>query len=124
MPTLNRPTEGEKTPRPTCGRCGVYRHLHPTKTCAKPRLSLWWDRHDLWRHATAWLWLRLDDRRRMDLVHRYWSRNTHLCWCDFVDAALLDAKRDDYEDDLCDVPLPVGIREPDGRCYCPTGVDR
>ena len=39
--------------KPTCGRCGVYRHLHPTKRCAKPRLSFWWDRHFLWRHIAG-----------------------------------------------------------------------
>jgi hypothetical protein len=56
----------------------------------------------------------------MDLVHLYWSRHRHLCWCDFVDAALLDNKRDDYEDDLCDVPLPFGVGLPrPGWCYCP-----
>lgn len=105
--------------RPTCGRCGVYRDLHPTRFgCVKPRLSYWWDRHSLARHIASWLWLRLDDRRRMNLCHRYWSRHNHLCWCEFVDSALLDDKRDDY-DCGCDVPLPVGVREPEpGRCYC------
>lgn len=109
MPTLDQPT---------CGRCGVYRHLHPTKTCAKPRLSFWWDRHYAWRHIAASLWLTLGDRRRMNFAHRIWSRNERLCWCDFVDAALLDGKRDYFECG-CDVPLPVGIREPVGNCYCP-----
>lgn len=108
----------------TCGRCGVYRHLHPRTNCERPRLSFWWDRHYLWRHIGARVWLLLDDRRRMDICHRIWSRNERLCWCDFVDAALLDDKRDDWGCG-CDVPLPVGIREPDGRCYCPPpAVDR
>lgn len=104
--------------RPTCGGCGVYRDLHPTSTCEEPRLSFWWDRHYAWRHVAAFVWLRLGDRRRMALCSWYWESHQWLCWCDFVDAGLLDNKRDDYECG-CDVPLPFGIREPDGNCYCP-----
>lgn len=108
-----------ETARTCCGRCGVYRDLHPTRTCEKSRRSFWWDEHYLWRHVAAWLWLRLNDRQRMNLVHRYWSHHKHLCWCEFVDAALLDDKRDDYADDLCDVPLPFGVGLPrPGWCYC------
>ena len=103
---------------PTCGRCGTYRHLHPTRSCARSRHSYWWDRHYLWRHLAAWAWLRLGDRRRMGLAQWLWSRNERLCWCEFVDAALLDDKRADFECG-CDVPLPLGINEPDGNCYCP-----
>ena len=108
--------------RPTCGRCGVYRHLHPTSLCEKPRLSFWWDRHFLWRHIIGGIWLALTDRHRFDLATRYHARRPHLCWCDLVDAAYLDIKRDDYRGEwgcLCDVPLPTDAKEPRPRgCYC------
>ncbi len=105
--------------RTVCGRCGVYRDLHPTRTCEKSRRAFWLDEHYLWRHVAAWLWLRLSDRQRMNLVSRYWERHNHLCWCEFVDCALLDNKRDDFADDLCDVPLPFGVGPPRlGWCYC------
>ena len=106
--------------QPVCGRCGVYRHLHPTKGgCEKSRHSYWWDEHYLWRHIAGHLWLALSDRRRMAIVSWLHDRRPHLCWCEFVDAALLDDKRDDYDDDACDIPLPVGIGVPrSGGCYC------
>jgi hypothetical protein len=108
--------------RPTCGRCGVYRDLHPTKSCKKPRLSFWWDRHSLARHIAGHAWLALSDRQRFDIVGWLYKRQPNLCWCDFVNSAYLDDMRDDYRGDngcACDVPLPVGVEEPrPGRCYC------
>jgi hypothetical protein len=38
------PITDEKA-RATCGRCGAYRDLHPTRWCEKSRHSFWWDEH-------------------------------------------------------------------------------
>lgn len=108
--------------RPVCGRCGVYRHLHPTARCAKPRREWWWDRHFLLRHVAGRLWLTLPEKRRWDFVSWYHVRHPELCWCDLVDAAYLDIKRDDYFKPwgcACDVPLPTDARPPRPfGCYC------
>ena len=112
----------ELAARPTCGRCGVYRHLHPTKRCHKPRLSFWWDRHSLVRHYAGDLWLTLPERWRWAIVVWFYARRPHLCWCDLVDAAYLDIEKDDFRGGNgcgCDVPLPTDAREPRyGWCYC------
>lgn len=115
--------------RPTCGRCGTYRHLHPTQFgCVKPRLSFWWDRHSLGRHIAGRLWLALSDSQRMSIVDRLHARRPNLCWCEFVDSALLEGKKGDYRGRwgcACDIPLPIGISEPTpGQCYCPTAEER
>lgn len=107
--------------RPTCGRCGVYRHLHPTARCANPRLSFWWDRHSIRRHILGGVWLSLSDRHRFTLAARYSDRHPDAHWCELVDAAYLDDKRGDFGGEwgcLCDVPVPTdaGPTRPD--CYC------
>ena len=108
--------------KPTCGRCGVYRDLHPRKDCAKPRMSFWWDRHSLARHIAGHAWLALSDRQRLAIVDRIQKRNPKLCWCDFVHSAYLDDMREDYRGTngcACDVPLPTDVSEPKpGWCYC------
>lgn len=107
----------------TCGRCGVYRHLHPTTRCARPRRSFWWNRHSPIRHASGLLWLRLPEKARWRVVTVVNKVRPDLCWCDLVDAALLDNHKDDYRDPwgcACDVALPTDARPPvPGRCYCP-----
>jgi hypothetical protein len=103
---------------PTCGRCGTYRDLHPRPHCEKPRLSFWWDRHDLRRHIAGRLWLALPEKRRWSIVAWYFERHPNLCWCDLVGAAYLDNMRDDF-DCGCEVPLPTDAGEPiAGECYC------
>lgn len=109
---------------PTCGRCGVYRHLHPTRVgCQKPRLSFWWDRHSPARHVAGRLWLALPERWRFSVVHRVNTRRPDLCWCDLVDAAYLDQRKSDFKGSYgcaCDIPLPTDARPPRaGACYCP-----
>jgi len=106
----------------TCGRCGVYRHLHPTARCERSRPSFWWDRHSLVRHVAGLLWLALPEKWRWDVVTRLHKRRPHLCWCQFVDAAHLSDKRGDYRRPWgcgCDVPLPSEVGEPrPSGCYC------
>ena len=113
---------------PTCGRCGVYRHLHPTAKCETPRRSYWWDEHSPVRHVAGTTWLALTDRTRFAIVRWLHARRPHLCWCDFVHCAYLDYVRDDYRGTNgcgCDVPLPTGVGEPrPGWCYCPTPEQR
>lgn len=108
--------------RPTCGRCGVYRHLHPTTHCAKPRLSFWWDRHSPLRHAAGVAWLALPEKARWYVVTEIHKRRPGLCWCDFVDAAYLSNMKDDYRGNNgcgCNVPLPTDAGKPrPGWCYC------
>jgi len=109
------------TEKPTCGRCGVYRHLHPTETCTKPRLSFWWDRHFLGRHLVGHVWLALSDKRRLTIASWWHGRHPRLCWCDLFNSAWLDFKKGDYRSPgcACDVPLPVDARAPrPGWCYC------
>ena len=107
----------------TCGRCGVYRHLHPTSRCAKPRVSFWWDRHSPIRHVAGIVWLALPEKWRWSVVTRVGERHPNLCWCDLVDAAMLDGKKSDFRGENgcgCDVPLPHEVGEPrPGECYCP-----
>lgn len=108
---------------PTCGGCGVYRDLHPTRTCEKPRLSFWWDRHFLWRHLAGRAWLALPEKARWKVVGWIYDHQPNLCWCDLVDAAYIAHKRDDFTDPhgcACDIPLPFDARIPSGNCYCPT----
>jgi hypothetical protein len=112
----------------TCGRCGVYRHLHPTARCTRPRLSFWWDRHSPVRAAAGTVWLALPEKVRWSVVRRMSDRRPELCWCDFVDAAMLDSKKRTGDFDgrygcHCDVPLPTDVRPPrPGECYCPPWV--
>ncbi len=113
----------EATKKPTCGRCGVYRHLHPTRFgCEVPRLSYWWDRHSLVRHVAGRLWLALPEKRRWDIICWLYERHPDHCWCQYVDSAYLDIKKDDYRGDNgcgCDVPLPTQVGAPVyGSCYC------
>ena len=109
-------------PRPTCGRCGVYRDLHPTAGCEKSRYSFWWDRHEPVRHVKGATWLALPEKWRWSIVGRFHERHPDLCWCDMVDSAYLDVKKDDYRKPWgcgCDVPLPSDAGEPrPGYCYC------
>jgi hypothetical protein len=109
--------------RPTCGRCGVYRAIHPTNRCAKPRVSFWWDRHSPVRHVAGLAWLAFPDSVRWRVVSWMYNRHPNLCWCEFVDSAYLDAKKPDYRGANgcgCDVPIPTEVGEPrPGWCYCP-----
>jgi len=77
--------------------------------------------HYFWRHVAGRLWLALPERRRWDVVSWYYERHPEVCWCDLVDAAYLDIKKDDYlgvNGCGCDVPLPLNARPPRGMCYC------
>lgn len=110
------------TKRKTCGNCGVYRDLHPVRLCQTPRLSFWWDRHNLGRHIIGALWLAIPDRWRWSYAHHYADRHPEKCWCDIVNAAIVGRDRDDYRRPngcLCDVPIPQDSRLPVGECYCP-----
>ena len=112
--------------RTTCGRCGVYRHLHPTRTgCQTPRLSWWWHRHYLHRHVLTRAWWAMPERARWWVAARIHEARPHLCWCNLVDAVIdaQDDRRDDYRGEhgcACDAPLPIdaGLPRP-GSCYCP-----
>ena len=126
--------------QPTCGRCGVYRHLHPTKNCAKPRLSFWWDRHLLLKHLTvpAWVHLIPSSLRWKILAHYNDNARRDICWCDLTnsgvyadgwsDAALEGGRvttrgygRDYKGPDgcACDFPMPWEASAPrPGWCYC------
>jgi hypothetical protein len=127
--------------KPTCGRCGVYRHLHPTDYgCEKPRLSFWWNRHSLARHVSAWAWIHtLPSRLRWAILRRVASERRD--WCELVDSALYADRWEDedhgysksfgYGRDyrgeygcLCDFPMPwdAGPSRP-GHCYCPTPAE-
>lgn len=108
---------------PVCGRCGAYRHLHPTKWCASSRRSFWLDEHHLVMHITGWLWTKLSDKARWWVVTKMYDLQPgRYHWCDLVDAAI-KAGPDwvgDYRDDWCDVPTPLfGVgRPPTKACYC------
>lgn len=106
--------------RPVCGRCGVYRHLHPTERCQTSRRSYWLDEHFPVMHVTGWLWAKVPERSRWRVVNamsRVAPNRWH--WCDLVDAALLTCI-EDYRDDWCDLPTPFyGISKPPAKpCYC------
>lgn len=107
---------------PVCGRCGVYRHLHPTRTCATSRRSFWLDEHHVVMHVTGWAWSKVGDRARWAIIR--WLGHTfpkRLHWCDLVDAAWRpESFLDDYRDDWCNLPTPLfGIRRPPTTpCYC------
>lgn len=108
--------------RPLCGRCGVYRDLHPTKSCEKSRHSFWIDRHSIARHMAGKVWLALPEKWRWIIVGAYFDRHSDRCWCDLVDCAYIDFKKDDYRKPWgcgCDVSLPTdaGLPRP-GFCYC------
>ena len=110
---------------PVCGRCGVYRHLHPTERCEKSRRSYWWDEHLIRRHVAAWLWIHaIPSRLRWRIIERIASDRRD--WCELVDTALRADQWGDWKDDysgewgcLCDFPLPwdAGPIRP-GWCYC------
>lgn len=105
-----------------CGRCGVYRDLHPTPRCAKSRHSFWWNRHSPAKHVIGTIWLNIPEKWRWSIIVAYHSRHPELCWCDMVDSAHLDYKRDDYRKPWgcgCDVSLPTESGLPRyGFCYC------
>ena len=109
--------------KPVCGRCGVYRHLHPTDRCERSRREWPWDTHYLHRHVVGTIWLALPERARWRIVGWYHKARPHLCWCDLVDAAYQDIKKDDYRKPYgcaCDVTLPTDAGSPrPGWCYCP-----
>jgi hypothetical protein len=127
---------------PTCGRCGVHRHLHPTTTCEKSRRSHWWDEHYLHRHIAAWLWINATPSRLRWRFLEWMNRNPdRRDWCQLADCALqADQWRDedhggyrtlgyghDYRSPygcLCEFPLPWDAAPPRGQCYCPTPEQR
>lgn len=98
------------------------------KTCTKPRLSFWWDRHGIVRHWAGVLWLALPERHRWTIVHWHYKRHPEVCWCELVDAAYLDVKKEDYRKPWgcgCDVPLPTEAGLPRyGWCYCMPPANR
>lgn len=111
----------------TC-RCGVHRYAHDEgRGCGNFRrsrgLRLWLAQHGPIRHVTGWLWLNLrGDTARMNAAGRYHKRHPDLCWCDMVDAALLDGRKGDYRKPWgcgCYVPRLVDAGSPvPGHCYC------
>jgi hypothetical protein len=114
--------------RPTCGRCGVYKHLHPIARCKGYRHSWWWNRHRLTKHVAVWAWIHLmrpswrwSVCARMSEVGGGWRD-----WCRIIDSALYADdwtwRRGDYSGAwgcLCDFPMPweTGARDYRG-CYC------
>jgi hypothetical protein len=118
--------------KPTCGRCGVYRHLHPTTRCTKPRLSFWWDRHSAADHVMAWLWIHALTSRLRWWICAQWSKRFGRDWCEVVDSAVRADNWSDWRGDysgkwgcLCDFPLPhtAGAPRP-GWCYCQPEAER
>lgn len=108
--------------RPVCGRCGVYRHLHPTAKCVKSRRSFWWDEHMPVRHVVGVAWLATPQDWRWNIVSLFQKVRPDVCRCDLVEAVYLDDKKDDYRGDYgcgCDVPRPSDAGKPrPGWCYC------
>lgn len=111
---------------PRC-TCGVYETAHVEgRGCGDYRrasaLRLWLIDHSPWRHVVGSAWLALPEKWRWSVVGRIHDRRPDLCWCDLVDCAQLDAKKDDFRGHWgcgCDVPLPIHNRRPDyGSCYC------
>lgn len=119
--------------RVVCGRCGVYRHLHPIGRCDRPRVSWWWDRHSAARHVATAVWVHvLSSRTRWWIANRIASPQRD--WCELVDSVTrADNWANDWGPDYrgdqgcyCDFPLPLdaGPVRP-GVCYCTPagGVD-
>lgn len=122
--------------RETCGRCGVYRRLHPTKSCDRARLAWWWREHFLRLHVGNWLWLKAPSRFRWWVAEQLKVRGR--CWCGLFDSVWYADKWDDepatggpgtgsrgYRHDyegkwgcLCDFPAVWAVGAPDGNCYC------
>lgn len=113
-----------------CRRCMVYRSAHAEgRGCgyfvgrANP-IKVWLHHHDPIRHIRGWVWWRFTtERLRWRIADRLHARRPDLCWCDMVDAILLQNPRD-YDrrykyGDLCSVPL-LSDADPfvPGRCYC------
>lgn len=109
---------------PICGRCRVYKHLHPRANCPRPTTNWWWVEHSASRHVKAWVWLRLSSRTRWQVIGWVHDRRPDLCWCDLVDSAVRAGGeyRADYAGEwgcLCDVLLPTDAGPPrPGHCYC------
>lgn len=113
-----------QNPTATCGRCGAYRHLHPTSWCAKSRYSYWWDRHNLIPHVVVPIWWRLPKRTQWAVVEFLADHPYTRCWCDLVDCVMRAEPqwRNDYTGDngcACDFQLPWQVKRPHGDCYCP-----
>lgn len=122
-----------KHEHPVCGRCGTYRHLHPTQWCMTSRRSFWIDEHLVLLHLRGWAWSKVPERTRWRVVnamHRLAPNRWH--WCDLVDAAIKAGPDwiDDYREDWCDLPTPFGVGKPPTEpCYCnnvpfPTSTER
>lgn len=97
----------------------MYQDLHPFERCKKPRHSFFWDEHFLWRHVVGRVWLTIPESWRWKYVNWYDERKGETVdWCQLVNCAYLDIKKDDYEC-MCDVPLPWDAGAPRyGWCYC------
>ena len=112
----------EKDVKPIC-RCGVWRSAHDEgRGCGNYRqagpVRRWLLDHAPTRHIIGRLWLALPEKRRWDAVTWLHARRPEACWCDLVDAAYIDSKRDAYACG-CEVPLPLPLTTPRlGGCYC------
>lgn len=109
-------------------RCGVYRYPHDMGLCDHPfrkasRLRTYLQRHSMARHARAWAWWHLtSEKYRWERAEKLHARRPELCWCQMVDAILLQGAPDDYRaplGDLCEVPLLSEVQPFRlGQCYC------
>lgn len=110
--------------RETCGGCGAYRSLHPTKHCEKPAVSWWWKRHYLHRHILNWLWI-----HTLTSKMRWWiagglEGKPGWHWCSLVDSCVRADDKDwhsDYQHPngcLCDFPAPWDARGTRTCGYC------
>ena len=67
-------------------------------------------------------WLAIPEGWRWAVVFQMHKRRPDLCWCEFVDSAYIDIKKDDFRGANgcgCDVPLPTEVGAPrPGWCYC------
>lgn len=108
----------------TCGSCGVYRSLHPIKTCVVPTTSWWWKRHYLHEHVLNWLWIHvLPSKARWWIADKLEGPNHH--WCHLVDSCTRADDKDwlrDYREPngcLCEFPsFWKRIPRPTEGCYC------
>lgn len=108
-------------------RCGAYRYVHgmPGRYGSDAfrrasRLRLWFMDHDPVRHFTGWAWMNLTtEKYRWARAGRLHARRPDLCWCEMVDAILLQGKSfGDYECG-CLMPMLADVKPfVVGRCYC------
>lgn len=109
---------GDKRRQRLC-KCGVWDWVHDEgRGCGHfrkaSRVRVWLQRHELWMHIAAPIWLRIPEKRRWTIV--YWlNKSKRWCWSDLVSDAL-----GYHESDPCDVHVPRlrGDRAPHCASVC------